>query len=102
MTRPGKARGEAAVPATLAIPGRWAGRGLCGQADPDAWFPEKGQQSLAAIAKRICGNCPVRTQCLDYALSGADTWAGIATGIWGGTTPRERDRLRQQRKAVAA
>jgi hypothetical protein len=39
---------------------------------------------------------------MDYALSGADTWAGIATGIWDGITPQERDRLRQQRKATAA
>jgi WhiB family redox-sensing transcriptional regulator len=101
MTRPATARSEAAAPATLTLPERWAERALCGRADP-AWFPEKGQQSLAAITKRICGHCPVRTQCLDYALSCADTWREIATGIWGGTTPRERDRLRQQRKAVAA
>jgi WhiB family redox-sensing transcriptional regulator len=98
MTRPGKPN-EAA---TLSIPGRWAERALCVQADPDAWFPEKSERGLAAIAKRICGHCPVRTQCLDYALSGADTWGGIATGIWGGTTPRERGRLRQKRKAAAA
>jgi len=38
-------------------------------------------------AKRICAVCPVRAQCLDYALSGADTWHGITTGIWGGTNP---------------
>jgi hypothetical protein len=49
----------------------------------------------------VCRACPVRDQCLDYALSGADTWGGIATGIWGGTTPAQRDQLRQ-RKAVAA
>jgi hypothetical protein len=39
---------------------------------------------------------------LEYALSGADAWRGITTGIWGGTTPRERSRLRQARKAAAA
>jgi len=38
----------------------------------------------------------------ERALSGADTWADIATGIWGGTAPQERDRIRQQRKAVVA
>jgi WhiB family redox-sensing transcriptional regulator len=102
MTPPGRARSETAVSATLATPGRWAERALCAQADPDAWFPDKSQRGLAAIATRICGHCPVRTPCLDYVLSGADTWAGIATGIWGGTTPQERDRLRRQRKSVAA
>lgn len=100
MTQPDTARTQAAIPATLTIPGRWAEQALCVQADPD-WFPDKGQRGLAAIATRNCGHCPVRTPCLDYALSGADTWAGIATGIWGGTTPRERDQLRLKRKAAA-
>jgi WhiB family redox-sensing transcriptional regulator len=98
MTR----RNGAARTTTLAIPGRWAERALCAQADPDAWFPEKGQRALAEIATRICGHCPVHAQCLKYALSGTDTWGGIAAGIWGGTTPQERDQLRQQRKVVAA
>jgi WhiB family transcriptional regulator, redox-sensing transcriptional regulator len=84
----------------LAAPGRWAEQAQCAQADPDAWFPGKGE--TAAVAKRICAACPVRAQCLDYALSGADTWGGIATGIWGGTTPRERTLLRRSRKAAAA
>ncbi len=102
MTRPRGARPGAAMATALAIPGRWAEQALCAQADPDAWFPSKGQHALAAIATRICGLCPVRARCLDYALAGADTWAGIAIGIWGGTTPQDRDRLRQQRNAVAA
>jgi WhiB family transcriptional regulator, redox-sensing transcriptional regulator len=63
-------------------------------------FPDKGRQ--AVMAKRICAACPVRTQCLDNALAGADTWNGIATGIRGGTTPRERALLRRSRKAAAA
>ena len=93
MTRPdGTARAT-----TLAIPGQWAERALCAQADPD---PE--HHALIARAKRICAACPVRAECLEYALSGADTWRGITTGIWGGTTPRERSRLRQARKAAAA
>jgi WhiB family redox-sensing transcriptional regulator len=83
-------------------PGTWAGQALCAQADPDAWFPDRGQHALAAIARRICAACPVRSECLDYALAGADTWAGISSGIWGGTTPRERAPIRQARKADAA
>jgi WhiB family transcriptional regulator, redox-sensing transcriptional regulator len=100
MTRLGGARPGA--PTSLAVPGRWAERASCAQTDPDAWFPGKGRRELTQLAKRICARCPVRAQCLEYALSGADTWGGIATGIWGGATPQERDQLRQQRKAVAA
>jgi WhiB family redox-sensing transcriptional regulator len=101
MTRRDGARTEAAVAATLAIAGRWAEQALCAQADPDTWFPEKGQHDLARLATRICAACPVRAECLDYALSGADTWNGITTGIWGGTTPRQRERIRRQREAAA-
>jgi WhiB family redox-sensing transcriptional regulator len=101
MTTSGSARPGAAATA-LAIPGRWAERALCAQADPDAWFPDKGHRELTQLARRICARCPVLAQCMDYALSGADTWGGITTGIWGGTTPQERGQLRQQRKAVAA
>jgi WhiB family redox-sensing transcriptional regulator len=100
MTRPGGARPGAAATA-LAVPGRRAERAPCAQADPDAWFPGKGQRELTQLAKRICARRPGRAQCPEYALSGADTWSGIATGIWGGTTPQERDQLRQQRKAAA-
>ena len=55
--------------------------------------PDRNQRELTPLAKRICARCPVRGQCLEYALSGADSWGGIATGIWSGTTPQERDRL---------
>jgi WhiB family redox-sensing transcriptional regulator len=58
----------------LRPPGRWAERALCAQADPDTWYP--GNHAQAAAAKRICAACPVRAQCLQYALSGADTWRG--------------------------
>lgn len=84
------------------LPGPWAEQALCAQADPDAWFPQESQQAVAAAAKRICAACPVTAECLEHALSGADTWRGITTGIWGGTTPRQRARIRRQRKQAAA
>ncbi len=96
MTR----RPPAAAADAVRIPGPWAEQALCAQADPDLWYPQ--HPALITRAKRICNACPVRRQCLDYALTGADTWRGITTGIWGGTTPRERNRLRQARKAAAA
>jgi len=103
MTRRTGARPGAARAATaLALPGRWAERALCAQADPDTWYPQRGKGGQARLAKKICAACPVRIQCLKYALAGADTWGGIATGIWGGTTPRERERIRRNRKAAAA
>ena len=99
----GTLRHGAAVPTTapvLARPYAWTEDALCAQADPDAWFPDQGR--TAKLARRICAACPVRAECLDFALSGADTWGGITTGIWGGTTPRQRAILRRTRKAAAA
>jgi hypothetical protein len=92
MTRPAGARRGAARATALAIPGRWAERALCAQADPDAWSrpePARAHPARQADLRPV----PVRGQCLEYALSGADSWGGIATGIWGGTTPQERERL---------
>jgi hypothetical protein len=34
--------------------------------------------------------CPVRVECLEYALQDGDCFDH---GIWGGTTPRERRKL---------
>ena len=81
-------------------PGAWAESALCAQADPEVWFPERGRS--ANQARRICASCPVRTPCLDYALAGADTWAGFSTGIWAGTTPRQRAAIRRARASKAA
>jgi WhiB family redox-sensing transcriptional regulator len=61
---------------------------------PGLGFPAKRQRESTQLAKRICARCPVRAECLEYKLSSA--------GTWGGTTPQERDQLRQQQKAVAA
>jgi len=55
---------------------------------PDVFFSQEasreGQKLAEDIARNICGNCPVRVQCRDYALSTR------GTGIWGGTTEAER------------
>jgi WhiB family redox-sensing transcriptional regulator len=60
----------------------------CLQADPETFFPEKGGSTREA--KRICAQCTVREQCLDYALEHDERF-----GIWGGLSERERRRLRR-------
>ena len=66
----------------------WADQALCGQSDPELWFPEQGDGARAVAAKRICSVCPVREQCLDYALRTREM-----QGIWGGHSPDERRRM---------
>lgn len=75
---------------------KWADYALCAEADPESWFPEKrGSGTIAA--KRICGQCFVREQCLEWALDHAETW-----GIWGGLSERERRRVRRDREQERA
>jgi WhiB family transcriptional regulator, redox-sensing transcriptional regulator len=102
MTRPDHTRRDAPMATGLTIPGKWTQQALCAQAFPDAWYPDRNQRELIQLAKQICARCPVQAVCLQHALSGADSWGGISTGIWGGTAAQERSRLRRQLKAEAA
>lgn len=68
----------------------WRESALCRQVDPELWFPEKGGDN-GSQAKRVCGGCPVRAECLEFAVE-----SGQRAGIWGGLNERE---LRQVRFA---
>ena len=67
----------------------WKLRGLCGQTDPEAFFPEKGGSTREA--KRVCRSCEVRSECLEFALEHDERF-----GIWGGLSERERRKLRRR------
>ena len=70
----------------------WRLEALCAETDPEAFFPEKGGSTREA--KRVCASCPVRMECLEFALGNDERF-----GIWGGLSERERRRLRLQRRA---
>ena len=67
---------------------QWQEQALCAQTDPEAFFPEKGGSTREA--KKVCGGCEGRTECLEYALKHDERF-----GIWGGLSERERRRLRR-------
>lgn len=67
---------------------RWMLEARCLDADPEAFFPEKGGSTREA--KRICAMCPVQEDCLSYALQHDERF-----GIWGGMSERERRRLKR-------
>lgn len=67
------------------------------------WFfadPRKDPATVG-LAKQVCAKCPVRAQCLEYALSGVSS-SLYDYGIWAGTTPSERDRIKVRRKLGVA
>lgn len=66
---------------TMLAIGIWRKRAACsGQENLFQDNPKKAK-------KEICGSCPVRDQCLKYALIYSEF------GIWGGTTKESRDQL---------
>jgi WhiB family redox-sensing transcriptional regulator len=54
------------------------------------FFPARGES--VRDAKAVCACCPVRVQCLDFALR-----LKVAHGVWGGLSERERRSLRRER-----
>ncbi|WP_416976999.1 WhiB family transcriptional regulator [Streptomyces sp. T028] len=69
----------------------WHARGLCyGMPAEDAdelFFHAPRSHAAIAEAKSICGRCPVKKDCFNYALDNE-----IRHGMWGGLTEAERRR----------
>ncbi len=69
----------------------WTTNARCRGLTPAEFFPE---ESLGVDhAASICSDCPVRAECLNYALD-----HHIKHGIWGGTSQRERQRILRRRQ----
>jgi WhiB family redox-sensing transcriptional regulator len=76
------------APVVPVLPEPWMDGALCTQFDPAAWFPD-GQGASNHEAKKICSSCDVKAECLTYALEHHEEF-----GVWGGTSPLERRRMR--------
>lgn len=69
---------------------------LCAESDkPDMWFPDPVNGATnhyrkgdALIAREICGMCPAKQECLEYALRYTSLY-----GIWAGLDPAERSKI---------
>jgi hypothetical protein len=76
---------------TRAVEQVWRLDAACLDVPGDWWFPE-APWVVEPLALRTCRSCPVRRDCLLYALSHADIWYGI----WAGLTAHELARLRRR------
>ena len=77
--------------------GDWREVSACRDTDPELFFPVGTTgHALTSIdhAKRVCGECRVTSQCLDFALE-----TNQDSGIWGGLSEDERRAIRRQRAA---
>lgn len=69
------------------------GTQLCTTYSTDIFYPEEYEDANVAQAKTICNDCWIKDKCLAYALS-----TNEKEGVWGGTTPIERKRIRRRVK----
>ncbi|HET9732020.1 MAG TPA: WhiB family transcriptional regulator [Acidimicrobiales bacterium] len=73
----------------------WQAKAKCRDVHPSVFFPSDGLGVEAA--QRICALCPVRQECLEYALANH-----IDHGVWGGASERERRRIARRRRLALA
>ena len=91
------------VPDPLPDAPTWQFHAACRGEDSSLFFApnyfERREQKEAreAKAKAICVRCPVRAECLEYALRIREPH-----GIWGGLNELERRRLARRRAAEVA
>jgi WhiB family transcriptional regulator, redox-sensing transcriptional regulator len=74
----------------------WVHRARCKDEDPELFFPVGVTEpaiSQIRAAKEVCSRCPVRLDCLEWALSTAQD-----AGVWGGLSEDERRALRLARR----
>ena len=72
----------------------WRTKAACRNLDVEMFFPDSEADVGPALS--VCATCPVRTECLDWAIATRQH-----DGIWGGTTESERKRIRRRRAAGA-
>jgi WhiB family redox-sensing transcriptional regulator len=76
--------------------GDWRDAAACRGMDPELFFPLSATgPGLRQVehAKRVCGRCQARLDCLRWALETRQD-----NGIWGGTTEDERRILRRRQR----
>lgn len=84
----------------------WMDDAACIGADQGLFFPSplnrgrppkgEGPPDPTRPARRVCVSCPVRDDCLEYALAN-----NIDHGVWGGESERSRRRMRRARRLAA-
>ena len=64
----------------------------CASTDSEAFFTAEGTSTYPNLLmlRRICGNCTVVNDCLEYALNHE------VMGYWGNTTEHQRRKIRQK------
>lgn len=79
----------------------WQQRGLCRAVDSEVFFPpmhfehKPEREAREAKAKAICNGCPVRIECLTWALEVREPH-----GVWGGASEGDRKQMLMGKRGV--
>lgn len=73
----------------------WQAKSACKGAGARLMFPNNKAGVDSAV--EVCARCPVRGDCLEYALA-----LNLDHGVWGGESERSRRKIRRQRKRMTA
>ncbi len=71
----------------------WQDRAACRNMDTEEFFNDVRSQR----AKKICRQCPVITECLNFAMKCETRCLAYRHGIYGGLTPGQREQLAHRR-----
>lgn len=67
----------------------WMNKSVCKEYPPDWFIVDKSNNHDAKKAKAVCDICPVKQECLDWAVS-IEAKTASMPGIYGGKTQQER------------
>ncbi len=77
----------------------WRSKAACAKQDPELWFYDEYHtdhaEIITKVAKAVCATCPVRPECLRYALDADERF-----GVYGGYTRKERMKLARKERTV--
>lgn len=71
----------------------WTQQAACAEEGAPPMFPHALDLQGNEAAKATCSGCPVRSKCLDEALSRNESF-----GVWGGLDPDERRSMKRQKQ----
>lgn len=74
----------------------WWSEAACRGLDPNVFHPSPDDVAGLRAAVAVCETCPVRDECLRYALE-----TGEEQGVWGGVSGRARKAMRRNTKAAS-
>lgn len=80
---------------------RWQAQAACRTEPRTRFFPGPGDSATFAAAVAICQRCPVRAECLEFALKFEEKESTARFGVWGGMSARSRGRMLRSSKAAA-